>query len=122
MTLETADLVHEAVLLVASGFDNNGEVTVESAVDINCRWLETHEDGLDTNGNPVRIDVSVVVDQAVPIGSILWEGNTEDNPTPNAGKMYKVNHYRRASDVKGNHTRYTLKLTAYNDQLPAETA
>ena len=121
MSLETADLIHTAAVCTADGYDDNGEPKVSAAKEINCRWIERQSEAMDANGNAIRIDVSVIVAQEVPVGSVMWEGSLDDYPTPPSGGMYEVINTSRVSDLKGNHIRRTLGLARYSDELPATT-
>jgi len=118
--LEESDLHEYAVLWSAGGVDDYGNPTVSAPVEIPCRWLIGMRESLDAEGNIIGVSDTVIVDRAIPIGSILWKGRLKDLPS-SPTDLKQVIEYRETPDVKGRKRRRMVLLSRYSDQLPEYT-
>jgi len=115
--METDDLHQQAVLWVSSGFNNFGKPKVNAGVEINVRWEASSKEVNDPDGNSIILDAEVVVNQIVPVHSILWLGLLTDLPSPTTNLM-RVESISSIPDMKNRVTRRTLGLKAWKDSLP----
>lgn len=114
---ETTSRHQKAVLWAANGFDNNGEVKIDAAVEVDVRWEEKQTESLDPTGNTIRSDATVVVDQDIVIGSIMWKGILDDVTTPPVD-LWQVINFSDIPDVKGRVDRRLALLIRYSNELP----
>lgn len=123
---ETMDLFQKAVLWerrVVSGrgvVDNYGDVVVENGVELSVRWVWQYGEALSPEGETIRYDVGVVVNQDVQDGSIMWVGGISDLPAnlDNLTNLYQVIGRFVTTSINNRFTRRTLMLMRYNDNLP----
>jgi len=103
---------------MASGFfDDEGQVTINAAVELDVRWEEGRKETLDPKGNVIAIDATVVVDRDIVVGSIMWEGALADVASPPVD-LYQVVTRSKVPNVKGRKFRRTVGLMRYSDSLP----
>ncbi len=121
-SLETACLNQKAVLWNATGFDRNGEPTIESATgdEIDVRWETGQREAIDPNGNVIAVDEVVVVDRAITIGSVLFKGPEDDLASPPVS-LKQVVTYSETPDIKGRKFRRVVGLIRYSNELPGVT-
>ena len=121
--LETDCLFNKAVLWMADAnvFDGYGEHKVTaSKVQLSVRWEERNTEAIDPNGNTIAVDALVVVDRAITIGSIMWQGCIIDvAATP--VNLYEVVTRNDVPDIKNRNTRRVVGLKRYSNELPATT-
>lgn len=115
--LETSDRKQKAVLWAANGFDNHGDVKVDAAAEIDVRWEEGQKEALDSLGNRIAIEATVVVDREIIIGSIMWLGEKADLATPPVN-LKQVAIYSRTPDLKNRKIRRVVLLRKYSNELP----
>lgn len=117
--METADLHQKAMLWEFSGHDRYQQ-TVSSGVELNVRWEDKREETVDAEGRTVAVEATVVVDQKITVGSIMWKGKETDLPDPvtDVTDLKIVVAYNETPDIKGRNIRRTVKLARYNDTLP----
>lgn len=120
VTVETSHRLQRAVLWKASGFDNNGKVTVDPAEEIDVRWVEKRRGTLDAQGNTIAVDATAVVDQEIVVGSILWLGNMDDLPAIPVN-LKQVATYDETPDLRGRETARSVGLVRYSETLPSLT-
>lgn len=120
--LEVMDLKDWAVLWAKAGKDNYGDQTLESPVNIRCRWEETDHEAANPFAKTQGYDAVVVVDREIEIDSILWLGRidclpgTAETPEDNIFTVKKKSTIR---DLKGRHARRVVYLMRHGDTLPA---
>lgn len=115
--LETSDLHQTAVLCTYVGQDNYGNPLLDDPVEISVRWEETYKESIDPRGNPILITDTVVVDQDIAVGSILWLGELSAFSSPYTN-LRIVNEYRETPDLKNIHRRRVVELGHWSDHLP----
>src|SRR5215475_4675413 len=112
---ELAFLYDRARVWPCTGYDSYGQPVVDVPEDITCRWLDVVSDMLSPQGNTVRLDVTVIVDRVIPVGSRmqLMEFTGEcgvDLATPCVvdpslwvlvGAMFEVKQFNQTPDLKG---------------------
>lgn len=111
--LERTDLRQRAVLWPATGRDRFNNPILGPPVEIPVRWLDVGSTILDPQGNTVAIDVTVIVQQSVPLNSQMWLGRINDLPgtslVPEKGLM-EVKKIDGGLDIKARNVRYQLGL------------
>lgn len=120
LPLETMDRTQKAVLWAKSTtVDDYGQPTVSSPVEITVRWNTQQADALDSQGRPITLDASVVVDREIEIGSQMWEGELADWLGTGSGgtdsEVMEVVTYSEAKDLKGRYTRREVGLKRFRD-------
>lgn len=115
---ESTHRKQKAVLRAASGFDDYGEAKVTAAVEIDVRWENRRDEVLDANGNTIGVDATVVVNQDIAIGSIMWLGLLKNFSAPFTNLMEVVT-FNKVPDIKGRKFRRVVNLIRYSDQIPA---
>jgi hypothetical protein len=116
-SIETACRFQKAVLYVANGFAADGEETVAAGVSIDVRVEIGKREALDATGNVIAVDMVLVVDRAIPIGSIVWIGNINNIASPPVD-LLEVKTYREVPDVKGRNFRRVIDLMRHSNTLP----
>ena len=111
------DYPEKACLYAYSDRDDNGQLIVDAAVEIDCRWEFVQREILISPGVRSRVDAQVAVDQEIALGSILWRGSLDDLPTTPTD-LYEVVGRKEAKDMRGVETRRELLLMRYGDTLP----
>ena len=114
---ETTSRHQKAVLWAANGTDDNGDVEVDAAVEIDVRWEEKRTETLDPAGNTIAADATVVVNQDIAVGSIMWPGELEDVADPPVD-LWQVIDFNKIPDVKGRAQRRTVMLMRHSNELP----
>ena len=114
---ETSHLNQKALLWAASGFDDYGASTVGSVpTEIDVRWEWGKKEGINNQGDPIAWEATVVVDQEIAIGSVMWKGKRADYSTTET-KMTVVD-YREVPDIKGRRFRRIVHLARLSNTLP----
>ena len=114
---ETTSRHQKAVYWEANGFDDNGEPKVDAAVELDVRWEERKTETLDPRGNTIAADATVIVDQDIVVGSIVWPGALEDVADPPVD-LWTVIDFSKIPDIKGRAYRRFALLMRYSNELP----
>lgn len=115
--IEASNRHQKAVLWAANGFDDYGEPKVDAAEEIDVRWEEARREVLNEEGNTVAVDATVVVNQEIAMGSIMWLGELDDVADPPVN-LKQVVLYSKIPDVKARHFRRVVSLIRYSNELP----
>lgn len=115
--LEHMDMTSNVVYWRLVRHDKNGFPLVVEAEEIHGRWEEINKEMVDDKGNRVQVDVILTVPQQLVMGSLMWEGELSDLPSP-PRDLYEVVGRDRGKDLKGYVTRYEFGLRRYKDKLP----
>lgn len=116
--LETDCRFQKAVLWAANGVDNNGQVKVDAAVELDVRW-ETGKSATaasDLSGT-IAFEEVAVVDRVIPVNSIMWLGSIDDIADPPVN-LRKVVEYGEIPDIKGREVRRVVGLNKDSNELP----
>ncbi len=117
--LSTARRYQKAVLWPASGsFTDHGTHKLNSPVEIDVRWEDKQEEALDSLGNTITTEASVVVDREIPVGSIIWKGAEGDLPDPPT-ELKQVVTCKETPGLKARTFRRVVQLTRHSNELPA---
>lgn len=111
----------KAVFWEASGYNNLGEPTVESPVEMDVRIERELEDVLDTRGNRISTSHQLFVDRDVTIGSLIWIGEKCNLPSP-VPELFQVVDFVKIPSVDGTLYDRCAKLIRYSDGEPILTA
>jgi hypothetical protein len=115
--IETDDLYEFAVLWKIYRRGNDAEPRVLAPVQISAKWLLGEKEAVDKHGQTIQSSGDVVVDQDIPVGSIMWEGELKDVPDA-PSNLHQVIGFKRRTDIKGKETRRRVTLTRYADEYP----
>lgn len=125
---ETMDLHQYAVLWESRTPDSYGANSYGPAAEIRVRWVKGRSrTGRETSSSESG-DVTVVVAQDVPIGSVLYEGDLETAFNGTAGTadgdliatadLFEVIGSRTTTSIHNKYTRRTLTLKRFGGRLP----
>ncbi len=107
-----------AVYWQATGdYGAEGEVLVQSAIELDVRWEELTEETLVLNNNTVDVDARILVDRDIPNGSILWLGSLADLDDPPTD-LRQVVAFTKTPDLKGREFYRQATVIRYRDELP----
>lgn len=117
--IETTRRRQYAVLWAAgTTYTEIGRKKVQRAVQVEVRWEEKQTDAMNAHGESIRIDATVVVDQDVEIGSLMWLGELADW-TSSSGDIYEVVSFSKVPNLKQTRLRRVVGLVRYSDSLPS---
>lgn len=118
---ETTHRFQKAVLwtAVTTGVKSSdyGEHKVNAKIQILVRWEERRREAIDPNGNTIAVDIVAVVNQDIPVGSIMWLGDIDDVAIPPVD-LKEVVTFNKIPDIKGRNYRRTVGLIRYSNELP----
>jgi hypothetical protein len=115
----------KAVLWEKTGRDRYNEPTTAAPVEISVRWENRASQQLDPQGNTIRVDATVIVNQDIAIGSVMWEGElldfigTGSDGTDTQTMEVVTNNV--IPDLKNRARLRTVGLVFYRDTLPEQT-
>jgi len=94
-----------AVYWAHLGDNAQGEPIFDEAVEIRCRWDDTHQEFIDQNGATVVSRAAVMVDRDTPERGRLFLGTLEDlvsqtDPEENYG-AYEIRSFNKTPDRRG---------------------
>jgi hypothetical protein len=126
--IESIDRHQYAVLWPAEAVNEMGEVTVGDPVQIKVRWEDKQTQALNNEGNVVKLDALVVVNQDITKGSKMLLGKLTDLPSgvgtgPDVNDipgLMEVQIFTSVPDIKGRHKRRVVGLRRFRDELPSE--
>lgn len=107
----------KAVYWAASNTDDYSAPLLAAPIELLVRWVESQQEGMDPQGNPVGNTITVVVDREIAIGSIMWLGAEADLPG-SPTNLKQVIGRSRTPDVKGRSIYWDLALAKYSNSLP----
>src|SRR6185369_15981726 len=121
--LEKKDRYQKAVLWNAvdgdAAVDRYGEVNVADPVEILVRWVWTETQMTNSQGDPVSVDATAVVDRDIYLGSRMWLGALADwYGTGSAfgdDFVMEVRVSKYGTDLKNRFERRTVGLVFYKD-------
>lgn len=104
MPLLTRILKQTAVYWAPSGFGPDGQPTYDTPIEIKCRWEDTHEVFVDSQGNDVVSNSMVYVGQDLKVQGQLWLGDmdhltSQTDPTENEG-AYAIRKFEKIPDLR----------------------
>lgn len=120
-SLESIALTDRAVLWAAAPSDRYGETRVHVATEIASRWASGDAWGAARDGDGVALTATVHVEEAVPLGSLLWKGTLADwaaDPAAGGARLVQVKAVNEVSDLKGREAGRTLTVTKFAATLP----
>ena len=124
--IEAAWRYQKALYWAADGFDAYGNPAVDmdaDPVELDVRWEQVSAESLDAQGNTVSYDVVLVVDRAIPDGSVFWKGTLESLfplGSPPTSELLYSKSYSEIPDIKGRYIRRVAYLMRLADT--ADTA
>jgi hypothetical protein len=120
--IEVDDLHGYATLFELAGRDDEGEAILANPRELRVKWDKVYKQAKLSETETVTIMATVVVDQDVPLNSLLWEGRLTDwygtGSDDVGGEMMQVILLNSSKDVKYRNTRRTLELCRYRDRVP----
>lgn len=118
---ESNDLIHAAVVWAYAKRDRFGNLKLSGAKQIDCRWKQKVRMATGPDGNPVAIEATVRVPEAIRVGSVMWKGELKDWDDALKDDLFEVVFYNEADDLKGRDTARSVDLKRYRANLPAGT-
>jgi hypothetical protein len=97
----------------------NNEPVVEEAEDQWVRLSISRREVTGPEGTPIVVDGSMVTDETLPLGSIVWEGTVAtvlSGATDN--DLYEVLFFKRVPDVRGEVVYREAMLSRFKGTLP----
>lgn len=120
--LETIDRYQAAVLWPFLRLDDHGETIIDQPEEVNVRWVWKQSQMLNDKGQPVAVNATVITDDDIPLGSIMWEGSLEDyyavGSAGDADWLMEVSSIGKAPDIKGRDYQFKYGLTFYRNERP----
>jgi hypothetical protein len=119
---EYADLRQFAVWWQAISTNRYGQQVVDPQTvphEVRCRWVEILKESLDPKRRVVGIDVDLITDFAIPMGSIVWLGKLDDiAPGTVPSPLFEVVTNDSGVDIKARIYRYQYGLKRFNAVVP----
>lgn len=107
----------KAVYWAFSDWDDAGNPTVSSAVELEVRWEKGISQEVTPDVNPKEVKATVWVDRDIELGSVFWLGKLADVPDSPSGIREAV-EFQKIPDVKGRTYERIVLLGKYMDSLP----
>lgn len=102
-----------AVLWARTGYDDYGQHSVISPIEIRVRWQFGKSGFKDPNRNNIDYDATAVVDKSIAVGSLMFLGRLITYT--NASTKYQVVDYKETPDLKGRQIHRLVLLKRLND-------
>jgi len=117
--IETTSRRRKAVLYASDDapLTSIGQKKVAAAVELDVRWEEKQTDALNARGETIKVDVTVVVNQDITVGSLMWLGAKDDLPSP-VTDLKEVVSFSKTPNIKGTKFRRVVGLIRYSNSLP----
>jgi hypothetical protein len=122
---ETMDRHQSALYWAATGRSGrDGQPIVSAPVELTVRWAGPQPDQTERmtpEGNTVAVHATVVLDQPVTVGGIMWQGGFADLPGTASvpeGDLMQVISYSETPDLKNRNFRREATLMRFRDSLP----
>lgn len=128
---ETAHRNQRALLWTMAGPGEDGRNRRSAtSTELWVRWNNRQTQMLDPQNQVISVDATVVVNQEVDVGSVMWEGGQEDleaaltgtatgNTLVPTSLIFEVVARRVTKDIKGRNVRRTLGLKRWMNLMPA---
>lgn len=123
--LETMDRRQTAQYWPKIGVDRQGKMLVADVpTELKVRWINKRREALNAKNERVGVDVGVITDRPLVIGSILWLGEQDDFGTGTGTTDYpqtdlvQVMAMDVTTSICNKYTRYEALCVRYTDLLP----
>lgn len=118
--VEEVSILQKAVIWDLSGRDNYGQEQVSEAREIDCEWPQNFTESQGNQDTKESSNDTLVVNEDLTIGSILWFGAEVDLPTGTASPepLYVIVGRSKSPDIKGRKFRRTITVARYSSTLP----
>lgn len=109
-----------AVMWTPNGHNMQGDKQINAGTELGVRWEDAPSNPRNSKGDEEEFDARIMVNQDVTLGSIFWQGQTSDLPTPvtDVSNLYEVVEFIKTPDVKGRNFRRVCLLKKWSDTLP----
>lgn len=112
----------KALLWEQAGVNAFNEPVVYEASEILVRWINKAGEMRNPQGTPVKTDASVISNQEIGIGSLMWEGSLAEwvgtgSELIDSGVM-QVIAMSLTPDIKGRFIRHEVGLAYFRDTMP----
>jgi hypothetical protein len=136
-SIETADLYQSAVVWGKSTPDDYGQPRVLAPVQLaprtttgGVRFLKKRRDTLDSQGNKISYDATLIAAREIVPNSLVWIGTLQDLADDGHGTgtgtsdgpdsdIWEVVTADVTPDIKNRFTRWEHTMKRYKDKLPA---
>ena len=119
-SIERVSIPQKAVLWVFSSFDNYGQPIVSAAEEIDIEWPQGFSESNANQDSKESANDELVVNESIPLHSILWFGLYDDLPTgtANPDPLYTVTGRKIQPDIKARAFRYSISVSLFSNTLP----
>jgi len=114
---ETMDRLQTVVIYRPAGTNRYGRATVSAGEELTVRLRQGLNDSFQEEDQTISISASMVTDELLVNGTIVWEGALADLPAEPTGLLVVVNT-SKVPDIKNRNVRYTAQLSRFNDAVP----
>lgn len=112
------NLIDRAVYWAQSSYDDDGNPTLGSPVQIVCRWETKRKEANPYSENEtIGYNEFVMTAQELTVGGIMWKGKLVDIPSPPTD-LRQIVDQDIIRDIRGVVTYYAVKLVKYGNTLP----
>lgn len=122
--LEEADHYDKVVVWDATGkVDDYGDYQIEGPRQIYARWEwgSGKQTGTDSQGNTVKIDATVFVNEEIILGSKMWLGALANLPSDLTHDfVYEVIGFDSTNDLKSRVSQRDCNIMRYRGTLPSD--
>lgn len=120
--LETSCRNQKVVYWAKSGMDKFSKVTVSGRVELDARFEKKSGETMNAKNERVATIGTMISDQDLLIGSIIWIGSIDAWETATTPTDYMVIvGVDKIPDLKGRNFYREITLSNYNDTLPSLT-
>ena len=121
--MEASHRFQKAVIWTESSADEYGRKTLATGTELTVRWEDASIFPRPELSEEEELDATLVVNQVVALGSIIWKGQLTDLPSPvsSTTDLFEVIRFSEIPDIKGREIRYLCGLQKYSDTIPTVT-
>jgi len=115
----TRRLTDTVVVWQRTSRDRYGRPVLEDGEEYLCRWEWESRLIQNPTGEPVQIEASIILQNPLPLGAIVWKGTLVDlaGSTPTSD-LFRVAGVRSVPRVNGRGACVQALLTRYHDSMP----
>ena len=118
--IERTSIPQKAVVWDLVGRDDYGQEQVSEGREIDCEWPQNFSESQGNQDTKESSNDTLVVNEELQFGSILWFGAYIDLPTGTASPepLYVIVGRSSSPDIKGRNFRRTITVARYSSNLP----
>lgn len=125
--IERDERRHLVTLFATAGKGRDGKNVFATPRQIRVRWSWGRTESVSAQGLPVALDATAIVNEEIPVGSVVWYGELDDyygTGSADTGdrEYYEVLNYREVPDLKKRNSHKTISLAYYRQGKPVITS